>query len=640
MTVQWRRLWDRYYMWAAAIVTAALVLFCYGFVLRLPFFFDDLPIMSWLSPRTWIEIWTTSSENDYFRPLSISIYKLGQLFPKGMSQVVLHGANLLLHWFSAMLVMHVTRLRGRGRGESFLAAALFAVFPFMFEAVPWITAMGHTLVTALTALAVFAALKAGHDSAPEWWGVSLVATGLAPFAHESGVVCAVIVAGLVVIQRGLRLGRAWVPVILGMVVSVGAVVVRSMVPGVGGIGLLGLQDWVQNTLFYVHGLVYPVGPLIGWLVRDHGAPDLTLVTVAGLGLLAVVVWLASHRRDWRWSVGSVWWWAWGALPAAASLRYGYLFAAPRLHALSAAGVAMLWAGVIGELASRPDARWVRTGVTVLLAGTIVTQNVVFLRQQRSSFQVMNNVYQAVLRAAEDVDDAPLGFVNLPRGLGRPERTYAMIHESVMFLPPYSNIEEFIAVNRAWRPAETVVYSPVLEAGDLIFNYQGEGLTWEEIRRFALEYRTVWLARWRDGGFSLDYVGGVEADATASSDRLAHFDGGVVIESASVEQGSDGSWAVLLSWLAPGPVDARMFLHVVDADGNLVAQADGPALGGMLPPWIWEPGDRVYDVRWLSPKGPGPFSVRVGLFGSEGRLPAYQNGLRCPEDAPTVARIHP
>lgn len=626
-------------MWAAAIATAALVLFSYGFVLRLPFFFDDLPIMSWLSSRTWTEIWMTSSENDYFRPLSISVYKLGQLFPKGLRQVVLHGINLLLHWASAILVMHVTRLRGRRRGEAFLAAVLFAVFPFLYEAVPWITAMGHTLVTALTTLAVFAALKAEHDNAPKWWGVSLLATILAPFAHESGVVCAVIVGGIVVIERGIRLGRASVPVVLGMASSVGAVLLRSSVPGVGGIGLVGLEDLVQNVLFFVHGLVYPLGPLIGWLVRDGGGHDLTLVALTGLGVLAAVLWLAWHRRDWRWSVGSLWWWAWGALPAATSLRYSYLFAAPRLHALSTAGVAMLWAGVIGEMGKGFDGKRGRAVVTIVLAAALVVQNVAFLRRQRSLFGVMNDVYQGVLRAAEDLDSAPLGFVNLPRGLGRPDRTYAMAHESVVFLPPYSNIEEFIAVNKVWRPADTVMYSPVMKEGDVIFSFQGEGQTWQEIRRFALEHRTVWLARWREGRFELDYVGGVEGDATAWTQQLVHFEGGTVIEAASVEECSRGSWRLTLSWLAQGPVDARIFVHVVDAEDNLVAQADGPALGGMLPPWVWEPGDRLHDVRWLSLGGPGPFSVRVGFFGSEGeRLPAYQNGVRCPLDAPTVATI--
>lgn len=216
----------------------------------------------------------------------------------------------------------------------------------------------------------------------------------------------------------------------------------------------------------------------------------------------------------------------------------------------------------------------------------------------------------------------------------------MIHESVMFLPPYSNIEEFIAVNKAWCPADVVMYSPVLQETDVMFDFQGKGLTWDEMRRFALEHQTVWLARWREDRFSLDYVGSIDAGAAPLSQPLAAFDGGTTIESASAEEMDDGSWALTITWLAQGPVDARIFAHVLDVHGNVVTQADGPALGGMVPPWIWEPGDRIHDVRRVSPSGAGPFTVQVGLFGSEGRLPAYQNGVRCPEDAPTVATIDP
>lgn len=637
---RWRNLWSRYHLWVGAVVAAVLALICYGFVLRLPFFFDDLPIMTWLRGHNWLEIWTQSSEGDFFRPLTFTVYKFGQLFPPGLSQVVLHGINLLLHWASAVLVMHIAKLWGRDPGEALLASALFVVFPFNYAAIPWVTAMPHQLVTTLTALAVFAALKAERDGAARWWGVSLLAMVLAPFAHESGVACAPIVGGIVVIQRGFHIGKGVVPIMLGGGVSVAVVILRSSLPGVGDVALAGLQDWVQNVMFFLHGLVYPVGPLIGWLVRHQGRQDLTLVIVATLALLAVVIWLARHSRDWRWSLSGGWWWAWASLPAAASLRYGYLYTAPRVHALAAVGLAILWAAIVSELGRVVGRRWAGWLLPALVGGIILTQNVIFLDRQRSLFGVMNGVYRSVLSAAEERDDAPLGFVNLPRGVGRPQRTYAMIHESVMFLPPYSNIEEFIAVNKAWRPADVAVYSPVLEETELMFDLQGEGLTWDGMRRFALEHQTVWLARWRENRFSLDYVGSIDAEATPLSQPMIAFDGGTTIESASVEEMDDGSWALTISWLAQGPVDARVFAHVLDVDGNVVTQADGPALGGMVPPWIWEPGDRIRDVRRVSPSGAGPFTVRVGLFGSEGRLPVYQNGIRCPEDAPTVATIEP
>jgi hypothetical protein len=114
----------------------------------------------------------------------------------------------------------------------------------------------------------------------------------------------------------------------------------------------------------------------------------------------------------------------------------------------------------------------------------------------------------------------------------------------------------------------------------------------------------------------------------------------VIESAAVEQTPDGHWAMTITWLASGSVEARIFVHVRDAGGNVVTQADGPALGGMAPPWLWRSGDRIYDVRHIFLEGSAPHTVLVGLFNEEGRLPAFVDGARCPDDAAPVATIAP
>jgi hypothetical protein len=464
---------------------------------------------------------------------------------------------------------------------------------------------------------------------------------LAPLAHESGVASAAIVGGIVVIEHGLRAQKGTVPVILGGVLSVGVVILRGFLPGVREATLAGLQDWPQNAAFFLHGLVYPVGPIIGWLVERRGGHDFSLVTIATLGLLVGVAWSVRHGRDWRSGVRNLWWWACAALPAAASLRYTYLYHSPRVYTLSAVGAVMLWAGVIRELGGVMRGGRGRGLVSIVLASLVLTQNFAFLQHQRALFGIISGVYQRVLCAAEDEDSAPLGFVNLPRGVGRREKTYAMISESVLFLPDYSNVAEFIEVNMAWRPADAVMYSPVLQEPDVVFGFQGKGLTWEEMRQFAVDHQTVWLTRWRDGGFALDQVGNIEIDGRLPLDEpLVRFDGGPVVESVSVDRQSSRHWVVAIDWLASGPVDGRVFVHVRDADGNLVRQADGPALGGMIPPWLWHAGDRIHDMRHILVEGSPFYTVEVGLFNSDGRFPAYMEGVRSPEDAPLVATIIP
>jgi len=636
-----QELWRRHSVGITVAVTGALALFCYGFVLRLPFFRDDLPIMTWLSGRSWVEIWTRSSENQFYRPLAFTIYKLGRQLPSGADRVILHAVSLLIHWASACLVMAVVRLRGRSAEEALLAAILFAVFPFTFMAIPWITAMSHPLVTLLTLLAVAAALRSQEPDGMRWWGLSLLATVLAPTAHESGYLCGVIVAGVLLIERGWRGLRRLSPLALGIALNLAALIWRSSVPGAGEAAFAGLQDWVGNTMFSLHGLVYPLGSLIGTVVSRLGIQDFLLVLTAAIGLAVVWLALTLRDRDLSWMASGLWWWGCGMLPAAASLRYGYNYTSPRVYALAAPGLAMVWAALIVRLSSVVTASWIRLGVAVSLSAAIVTQNVVFLRRQRHLFTTLNAVYRRVLDVAayEGGEPAP-GFVNLPSSMAYPEKTYAMILETVLFVPPYSDLPEFFAVN-GLRQADGVVFSPVVADSGYVCALRGEGLAWDDMRRFAVEHESIWLARWRDGRLVLDEVGNIEAGhQVTSSDPLVTFEDGIAIESASTDKAADGGWTVAIDWLVQRPVDAQIFVHVRDAEGRMVMQADGPALGGTVPPWSWHRGDRVHDVRYVSACPTPPCTVQVGLFNDDGRYPAYLDGGRCADDVCLVASFGP
>lgn len=634
-------LWRRHHGWIGVLVAAFVTAACYSFVLRLPFFYDDLPIMTWLSRHGWFEIWTQSSENDFYRPLAFTIYKLGRLLPSGVDRVFLHGVSLGIHWVSALLITRVVTLTGGSDEEGLAASILFVVFPFMFLAVPWVTAMSHPLVTMLTLLATVAALKAERDGVVKWWALSLLATILASTAHESGQVCAVIVGGMVLVQYGLRSRRRLFFVALGLLLSIAMMILRSFVPGVADPGFSGVQDLVGNAVFFMHGLIYPVGPVIRWLVDHSGTNDFTLVVLGSTAFIAVAVWLALKQRDWRWAASGLWWWICAAIPAGLSLRYGYLYTAPRVYSLAAASTVVLWSRVIFGVSRTIKRLSARRMIPVLLVGLIAGQNLVFLRRQVHLFSTLQRVYQQALDAADREGDQPLGFVNLPAALAHRDKTYAMILETVLFVPFYSNISEFIEVNSEWKPVDAVMYTPVLEETKFEIGFQGRGLDWESMRDFAVEHSTVWLTKWHDERFVLDHVGSILADATPSDERLVSFEGGPAIESTSVHKLDDGRWAVTIIWLAPGPSEARIFVHVVDASGSLAAQADGPALGGMIPPWAWRAGDRVYDVRYVSvPEGPDPYTVHVGLHSSEGRLPAQRGEVAYPDGAPPVATIKP
>ncbi len=80
---------------------------------------------------------------------------------------------------------------------------------------------------------------------------------------------------------------------------------------------------------------------------------------------------------------------------------------------------------------------------------------------------------------------------------------------------------------------------------------------------------------------------------------------------------DGGATVTLYWRARQPLvqEYTVFVHVLDATGQVVAQADGVPCGGRYPTIDWLPGEIVEDVHRVAlPAGAaGPFHVAIGLF---------------------------
>jgi hypothetical protein len=632
----------RHWTLMALAASGGLMALCYGYALGLPFFYDDLPIMTWLRSHDLLDIWTHSSENAFYRPLAFTIYKIGLMLPQTTRQVALHAVSLLLHWLNSALVMRIVQTCDHSRTKAVIAAALFTVFPFVYLAVTWVTALSHPLVLTLTLIAAYAALEAERTRAIRWWAVSLLATLLAPFAHESGPACSVIVAGMVLIQYGLRSRRQVTSVLLGVILNAGALLLRSTIPGTGSIRFEGLTDWLQNLMYFAHGLVYPVAPAVGWLVREHGLHDFTLVGLALACLLITVACLAILRKRWRWAPRSLWWWAIAAAPAGASLSYGYLYASPRMHALPSAGIVMLWANIIVESASILRRQRVRHLVTALLVSAIAFQNVAFLRRQAALFSSLNTLYQRILTVSERGEDGPTGFVNVPSSLAWKDRVYALNLETVLFVPSYSSLGEFIEVNDRWRGISAIMFTPVLQSTGQYFGFQGEGLDWGQMRSFAARHDVVWLTSQNGSEYALREAGTVLENAVPEvGEPLVRFETGPIIESAHAARQNGSEWAIRIVWFALAPYDGDIFVHVRNEDGVLVGQADGPALAGVLPIWIWQPGDRVVDVRTVSlPADGAPFRVEVGVYNDAGRLQAYSRGARSPESAPTILTILP
>jgi 4-amino-4-deoxy-L-arabinose transferase-like glycosyltransferase len=123
----------------------------------------------------------------------------------------------------------------------------------------------------------------------------------------------------------------------------------------------------------------------------------------------------------------------------------------------------------------------------------------------------------------------------------------------------------------------------------------------------------------------------------SAIRLTGYDVEVV--------GAD-SVGVTLYWQAVAAPDQGLiaFVHLLDGEGRLVAQHDGPPCQGDYPTWAWRTGDVVPDSHTLllpSDHKPSTYHLHVGLYRSEDgvRIPILDGaGQRVPDDAVVLTDI--
>lgn len=630
-----------------SLILAGWVWFCYGFAIRLPFFFDDLPIMTWVARHSWIDM-IISHENAYFRPLVFLIYKWGQIFPIGIRQVVLHAVNLVVLWLNLILVLRIVYLCEQRFEVAFLSAVLYGGLPFLIEPIPWVTALPHPLVTLLTLLATYTALLAEHSAKTRYWYLSLFFTLLAPLAHENGAVAGIIVGGMMVVQFGTGIiQRRWHYLGTALMLNIVVILGRKFLPGVHTVSSIrGLPFLFSNFMYFLHGLLYPFGRIVGFTVQKYALHDFSLLMVFAAFLATIVGVLVYRTRQFRWIGRSLWWWLVAAIPAMISLDYGALFGGARLYSFSGIGIAMFWAGIVVEASQQLKRSVFRLMTIIGLSAIILTQSVSYLRHVQVLYDALDDLYKSILFTVEDKALEPFGFVNVPAALIWQERYFALLTDDVIFVPwSYSNLAEFVEVNSEWRAVSAATSRSLFSETDPFWLTQGPWLEGGEMRNFVIEHATNRLGHFdpKVKQYFLRDLGNVFPNEAPPFSKLAYYENGMILERVNIRPfNTADQWEIELFWWAPGPLDATVFLHVCDVSGAVISQADGVMLGGTMVLEALHPGDRVRDVRYVTlPEGAAaPFSVFVGLYRDAERFPAYVDGVRAPDDAVFVGQIRP
>lgn len=172
----------------------ALGLLLYRDALGLLLYYDDVQLM-WVERNPFSVLLTSTGGMPIYRPLPMVLWKALRLLLGGYDPVIFHGVNLLSHVLNTCLVWVLAYRLSHRVSFALIAALIFTAFPFSYEAVTWITALFHPLVTTLLLMSFLLCL-AYQRKARKWMlGGSLLLFWLALATHENAFVLPLILAG-------------------------------------------------------------------------------------------------------------------------------------------------------------------------------------------------------------------------------------------------------------------------------------------------------------------------------------------------------------------------------------------------------------------------------------------------------------
>ncbi len=137
-----------------------------------------------------------------------------------------------------------------------------------------------------------------------------------------------------------------------------------------------------------------------------------------------------------------------------------------------------------------------------------------------------------------------------------------------------------------------------------------------------------------------------AEKPTPPSTFTHYQLGEMVSLAGYDlKQANGTLHLALHWtcLAPMTEDYVIFVHLLDSDGDLVAQADGPPINDDYPTSYWASGELIVDERTLhvGELEPGVYQLKVGMYLLETgeRLSAVDAaGERLPNDAILLTEI--
>jgi len=634
------------------LLLALIGIWVYGFSLRLPLFSDDMPHLIWLKGQNFLQILSRPGAfSEYYRPLAFLLWKILYLLQGTFHPPTLHAVNLVFHLLNGVGVWAILyhHTPSPNRLLSTAGMLLFLLYPFGYQAVPWVGPLFHLLVTFLVLGSIYLYLLWERRRQRVLLAGSLALALLAPFAHETGVLLPLLLTLLLLTrEKPLRWKEAlrstrfhWLCALIGL--GVWLIVPKNLAPS----QIWNLEARYQNGVYFLQGLMYPVAPLArSVLAAGWGLDDLQSILLVSLPvalLWGLLLWRAGGGRLLLLAVG---WFALTAAPAWLMLNFDYVISGSRLLYLPSVGAALFWTI---PLALPPwNSRrlsFLKDALAIFLVLLIGLSGGIFIRERAAMYEQLRQFVGAFIRAVRSIPTDPVLCVNCPLFLAPIHPTFAVGHEGVPICSS-DQLEDLFWVNTGQlRSVEGLVFPDLQQHWKYHYGGAGPVNTSDSLQTVLREYAGVILTDYGGEDLTVYPVGMLEAQGVPpQTPFLAEFGGRIRLLSASVDV-EEKTLVVTLRWqsLEPTREETTVFLHLVSDSGQLVAQRDGYPLMGLSRPVFWIPGDIWRDIRYLWRSGipGGTYTLKVGLYPVNGgpRLKAVDPfGTPIPDDAVPLATL--
>ena len=247
--------------------------------------FNDDPTgnFAWLDGHSLFDLFGSASGYGFYRPAGFAIWKVLFYLFGSHNAVALHAVSILLHGVNTVAVWLLAHRLVRRPGYAWMAAVIFACAPLSYEAVAYVAALFHPLLTFWIIATILFYDRGRQQRRNRYLVLSFACLITALFTHENGVVLVPLLLAWELLF-GNQIGRRqaiWFLAIGFAATGAFLVLWARMQDSISG-RAHPLSEILANTLPFLQAIAAPVLPYIR-LTVEHSA-WLVFIAIAASGV--------------------------------------------------------------------------------------------------------------------------------------------------------------------------------------------------------------------------------------------------------------------------------------------------------------------------------------------------------------------